>query len=651
MRIVRISSILFLIVFSVNTYGQEVLLDLQSLPIKENQAKKSQAQLKSKSLLELPFFDDFSNGLSYPNPSNWSDQYVIVNTTYAINPPTIGVATFDAINQKGELYSFLSTTAHTSDTLTSQPINLNKLESDSLYFSFQYQPKGLGKEPQQGDSLVVEFLSIDNGEWIRVWSASANFASSTIKENHHLSKRIITQKATTINNMFFKVMLPITDEKFRKAGFRFRLINYASLPTNIQVPSIRGNGDQWHIDLVYLNWQRYLTDTLLTDVAFCKPIKSFLKNYESIPWTHLNAAAIRAEVTNPLYFNIQYRNLGNEETKDVTRKFEISNQSNTADSLKMSLGADSIHALTTVDAARDFEYPFTSNWADSAKFNFESYLITTIGESKKYLRWNDTIRYTQRFMNYYAYDDGSAENSYGIYGEGSKYGMVAIKYHSYLNDSLKAIKIYFNRTYKDLSRLYDPEMIQFNLKVWSDNNGKPGSVLYQKFGLVPTFRDSLNKFTQYSIDEKLKIEGDFWIGWENTSVDMLNVGFDLNTNHKDKLYYNLAGEWVNTQFEGSLMMRPVFGKLFENSTSAEKPTAPVDFSIYPNPASNQINLSFNDANKPEIVRIVNLAGQVVYNKIYENSYIDVGNLTTGVYLLQITFHNRIATNKKLVIIK
>ena len=90
--------------FSSGSFGQEILLDLQSMPLRKVELKKSSKQFKAKSSLALPFFDDFARGATTPEPSSWTDSYVLVNQTYAINPPTVGVATFDALNQYGKIY-------------------------------------------------------------------------------------------------------------------------------------------------------------------------------------------------------------------------------------------------------------------------------------------------------------------------------------------------------------------------------------------------------------------------------------------------------------------------------------------------------------------------------------------------------------------
>ncbi len=641
---------ILLIVISASSFGQEVLIDLQSLPVKQSTIKKSKNQAKAKSALVLPFFDDFSKGFSLPDPDKWQNSYVLVNQTYAINPPTIGVATFDAINQYGKLYNLKDSIP--ADTLTSQPINLSLPESDSIYLSFQYQPKGLGEAPDTTDnahfgcdSLVLEFFAVAENKWIRTFSVSAYFGSNKVKEKHHLSNTIITQKAPDISKHFFNVMLPITDERFRKNGFQFRFMNYASFPPNTQYPSIRGNGDHWHIDLVYLDSGRIATDTILNDVAFSKPIKSFLKNYESIPWKHFTSQAMLAELTNPLSFKIQYRYLGaGPQPVNLNRVFTISNLSIPNNSYEFTGDVEVINPFQTIDYSRGYEYAFLSNWSDSAKYSMECRLEMIDLSPTPYLNWNDTARYTQQFFNYYAYDDGSAEKGYGLYGEGAQNGMVALKYHTYVSDSLKGILIYFNQLLD-----FGPKNKWFDLVVWNNNNGKPGTELYRKTVLKPT--SAYNKDTLYKIDEKLKLSGDFWIGTVNSTDDMLNIGFDLNNNHGDRLYYNLTGTWVNSTYEGSLMMKPVFGKFALGQTGIEKPAIRTEFTIYPNPATNQISINLLDGEHPEKIRIVNLAGQIVLSKPYDSNSIDVSNLSTGIYLFQLTLRNQTTTTKKLVIIK
>jgi len=642
--------LVLLVAYTTTTVGQEVLLDLQTMPIKKVvKSNGSILKVKSKSSLGLPFFDDFAKGSSYTDPGNWVNSNVIINQTYAINPPSIGVATFDAIDQYGKLYSHLTTSSLPADTLTSQLINTDT--STNVYFSFQYEPKGLGKEPSLTDSLVIEFFSKSDKKWFRVWSASPHFSTNTVIENFHLESRIVTRKASKIAETFFKVMMPIYDERFLQDSFQFRFINYASLPTNTQVPSLRGNGDQWHIDYLYLNRNRYEADTIPFDVVFSQPEKKILKNYESVPWNHFGTTARLAEFTDPLSVTIQFRDLSGEK-RTVEHIISIIDYSNPSNSYKWTVDNNTLYPFETMDSTILYEYDYTSSWEDSAKFSVENYIVIEDSIINKHFHWNDTVRHTLKFLNYYAYDDGSAENGYGLYGNGSEYGMVALKYHTYLEDSLKGVEMYFNRSLQDDNLLYIPDSVEFYLTVWTDNNGKPGSILYQSDKLKPKFKNGASSFSFYPITSKLKVSGNFWVGWTNTTTDFLNVGFDLNNIHNDKLYYNLNGSWVQSQFEGSLMIHPVFGYLTKNQqTGVVTPTQKTNFTLYPNPASSQVNLKLPEGVKPERIRVFNLAGQVVVDKVYDSNSIDVSNLTTGIYLLQLTIKNSSPSTQKLVIIR
>ena len=81
-----------------------------------------------------------------------------VNRTYPINPVTIGVATFDGLDEYGYARNFSqSNPSAPSDTLLSQEIDLSAV--DTAYLMFYFQGKGIGDAPQSNDSLVLEFLS------------------------------------------------------------------------------------------------------------------------------------------------------------------------------------------------------------------------------------------------------------------------------------------------------------------------------------------------------------------------------------------------------------------------------------------------------------------------------------------------------------
>ncbi len=58
--------------------------------------------------MDLPFFDDFSGKDIFPDAARWSDDIVFINNTYTVDQMTTGVATFDALDNKGRLYETAS---------------------------------------------------------------------------------------------------------------------------------------------------------------------------------------------------------------------------------------------------------------------------------------------------------------------------------------------------------------------------------------------------------------------------------------------------------------------------------------------------------------------------------------------------------------
>ncbi|MEZ4758373.1 MAG: hypothetical protein R2810_01110 [Flavobacteriales bacterium] len=73
----------------------------------------------------------------------WEDDYAYISRTYPVDPPTIGVATFDGLDRTGFPYPVRCrpTAYGLADRLTSVPIGLSYQVSDSVYLSFFHQPR------------------------------------------------------------------------------------------------------------------------------------------------------------------------------------------------------------------------------------------------------------------------------------------------------------------------------------------------------------------------------------------------------------------------------------------------------------------------------------------------------------------------------
>ncbi len=73
-----------------------------------------------------------------------------------------------------------------------------------------------------------------------------------------------------------------------------------------------------------------------------------------------------------------------------------------------------------------------------------------------------------------------------------------------------------------------------------------------------------------------------------------------------------------------------------------------EFSIYPNPAQNFVNVSSNGTMNS--VKVVNLTGQVVYSSVVNGQEIQIntGNMAEGMYLLQIETENGTSSQKLII---
>ena len=136
----------FLLFFSYFSYSQELVSDLtfNTQIIKDEYLM---LQKRTMSSFSLPFFDDFSNYKGYPKSTHWEDQDAFINTNLPFEPPNLGVATLDALDAFGNPRNIASSSAHgPADFLTSKTIDASGYTQ--LYFSFYFQPKGIGNTPE-----------------------------------------------------------------------------------------------------------------------------------------------------------------------------------------------------------------------------------------------------------------------------------------------------------------------------------------------------------------------------------------------------------------------------------------------------------------------------------------------------------------------
>jgi hypothetical protein len=599
---------------SVNVAAQEVVTGLfTNIRIKSEWDKSD----KRKSImvvdtLELPFFDDFSKPAAYPDPLKWQDNYVFINNTYSDNQRTSGIATFDALDNSGRLYETASSTVFEADHLTSKPINLSYTSADDIYLSFLYEPGGLADRPETIDILLLQFYAPAESRWYNKWVAPSVEADT-----------------------FKSVIIRIDEAKYLKKGFMFRFINYASLSSGATDPSMAGNCDQWNIDYVLLGKNRNDADTAAADVAFTKPVRSILKTYESMPWVQFRQVFLSE--MGP-WITINYQN-NDKIVRNVTRNFKIFDVYKNVESFSFSAGATNIEPLTTVTYNANLIYTFNSTGTDSALFRISSILKTDIFDPKD----NDTLVYYQKFGNYFAYDDGTAEAGYGINGLGSKNSMVACRFKTFVPDTLRAVQICFNDSYQNAN------LRSFDLMVWADNNGIPGDIIYSQQEMMVTQGKGINGFYTYLLNDPIELKGTFFIGWKQRSETFLNAGYDINTLQEGRQFYWLNGNWNSSQAKGTIMIRPQVGPRINNTGISELRDHGRKLRIWPNPASEVITIDPGDIifnNIPE-VRITDLFGHEIMREDYTGT-MNISTLKPGSYIVVLWSGNKPAAFGRLI---
>jgi hypothetical protein len=610
---------IFLFYFLNVSIAQEVIRPLTENPELINY--NPPAQLKhSKQLTTLPFFDDFSANQLLPSDDNWTDQDVFINNSFGIGPMSLGVATFDAVDVNGYMHATVDNKPVIADRLTSRIIDLSAYTpADSLYFTFFYQPQGTGNAPESADSLKLEFLTADTV--ITVWYANGSDFNS-FKTN------VLKLPNSANDTLLFKMVhLKVDNPLFFSALFRLRFSNYASTSLN---GSLRTNCDMWNIDYLYFDANRSLSDTIFADVAFVKPPRSFIKTYSSVPWAHFDMAI--SKIRDDVYYNIR----NNDQIKRNLSEFMlfIRNEAQTIDTFRLGLEG-SMSGIEAFTNYVDFRYPwsgdnFPISWypADKAIIEMEARLGVQASDPAD----NNVAFRTVVFDDYYAYDDGSAEFAYGI-SDGTR--QVAYYFETYKPDTLVGFSMYFvpnKEAYGALQNFYP--------RVWTSVNEKPGEKVNPDEPIhTIEYSEQRNQFVYVPLSQPVFVEKSFFIGWEQNEDLSINLGFDANTNTRTKRYYYNNGGWYqgDEDKEGSLMLRPVFAKSALTNITEENTVN--SFSVFPNPSTGNLQLSFiTEPEQGKIVIFNSMGNKVFESELEQNSY-NLSHLPDGVYLVRVQAKN------------
>jgi hypothetical protein len=492
----------------------------------------------------------------------YADRFVHLNNALGFYPPSIGVVSFDGLDERGLPYDFETlVSSGQADYLTSNPIDLSGT-SDSTYFSFYYQAKGFALDgPDTEDSLSLEFYNDSTKRWGLVWQTEG------IAPNQS-------------PDSFRQVILRV-EPKFRRSGFQFRFRNRARL---------NGAFDHWNLDYIYLDDNRSFRDTAQKDLAYVYPASSFLKDYTAMPIWHFRSNPDQYIADSVL---LVVRN-NHDEPLNVFNKIQVKDPLNpppnylyTFPGLNFFRGIDALGNLN-LGYPLNFNYPIPNTDTfrviqEACDVDFRPAPI----EEKDFIKANDTVYSTAILNRYYAYDDGSAEASYGIDAgsQGANKTYIAVRFDMPFQDTIGGVQMYF------LPQENDIRNQRFKLTVWSGLN--PPNVIFQKEVDDRAIFGERDGFITYWFDSLVIAGPTFYVGFEKTGPRSMALGYDFNRNNRDKISWSLDGfNWFfpsNNIFDGSLMIRPILRKKEFGVGIAESPKQPSaqKLKVFPNPVEHE----------------------------------------------------------------
>jgi hypothetical protein len=614
-----------ILILTISLHSQEYVKpltqDLSRSADTEARLIRASNQRSGVTSVSLPFIDDFSQDHLLGNEFNyevlWEELDVIRHADFGVDAPSIGVAVFDGLNANGAPYDSNSSNSNgLADSLTSMDLDLSG--TSNVVLSFFYQPAGRGDSPESNDSLILQFFDPSENAWSRVWNATG-----------------------TPLTAFVPVYLSVADE-YLENGFRFRFMNYGRLT---------GALDQWALDWVYLDANRSLEETGLTDVGFFSPITSLLNgNRTAIPWEHYLASdqgslmitQVDAVIRNNRDANALISQPGYKVFYDGSLVDEFT------DSQAPSVEAMSNLAITQEIALTPnfFVYPDDVN-DTMATFDVEFNFNTNPDLHAD----NNILRVKQIFKDYYAYDDGQADIAYGIQNFNGA-GKVGLEYTVLQEDTLIAVDMQFLYQAAEGTDLEDQ---LFYLTVWEKTTtDTPGEEIYQDLQPRMVEFASDGGYVRYMLQDTLVLDANeqYFFGWVQPDNISLNIGSDLSANlNTDKLFFDVGFGWQPSSYPGVIMLRPVFPSKIE----AQPPVGIGEnsfsnYSIWPNPAKGQLNIT-GEFPIGTIATLYDLEGRIVTYERLNPSFtrMDLGFTSEGLYILELASPAGIRSIEKIVI--
>ncbi|PZX50968.1 T9SS type A sorting domain-containing protein [Algoriphagus chordae] len=595
LHISRMTGLLLALFISTMAHSQVV----EFAPIQHQKLKKYNSTERNARILQgntLPFWDDFSQGI---DTLKWTVSGASYTETIGFNAPSIGMILLDGVDANGNPYSVNQADQGETDYITSKPFDLSSLSDDnseSLYLSFFWQIAGRAELPDESDHLTLQILNAD-GTWVTIWRQLGGLGIDT---------EIFTQEIVKI--------LPA----WQHAAFQFRFFSEGRQS---------GPFDSWLLDYIYLNDGRDNTNLDYKDRSLTQTNELRIGDYGAYPFALLkdNQDGIWSTIQNEFYnlenrframeYSIAIRNSSTMNTTAINLNTPFNPVPNALE--RRSFESRSFEEIPVPKNETNLEIISSLTTGDGLLYEVDFFSKDTTFFPTVNYELNDTVSTSFPILDYFAYDNGSADYAAGI---NQRSGQLAVKYNSPEEVYIKGISINFTNP-RQVNQAVD-------INIWKDLDEEP---IFTREDLI-TIKEAGQELQYYSLDTNIRVEGDFYIGYTQYINDFIHVGLDKVNDTGDKLYYNVVGAWAqNEDVHGSMMIRPHISL----EAPFEDPVAPEQsIRIYPNPVETVLNLEgrFSEA------RVFDSFGREIFLERQVSSKGEIVNFNgqrPGIYVLNL----------------
>jgi len=177
----------------------------------------------------------------------------------------------------------------------------------------------------------------------------------------------------------------------------------------------------------------------------------------------------------------------------------------------------------------------------------------------------------------------------------------------------------------------------FRLTVWAADGpgGTPGTVISQNLVSSSPDYNGQDVFQRLELENPVLVSGGFYVGWTQLTDVLLNIGFDLNNDFSNRIYFNIDNiSWNQASFDGALLMRPAFKTEKDFLLSApEAIAAELPLRMYPNPTTGSVTVEW--ATKAQL-QVIDLGGRVLLETSFtDRTGLDFSGWDSGIYLIRL----------------